>query len=144
MKCPACGSLLIVVEHEGIELDHCPECSGVWFDSGELELLLETMRLGTNVLSLQSLLTSPEASSTERRRGCPICGKKMRKATIGHQPEVLVDACERGDGLWFDRGEVGQLITQLPKSSEGLGSQERVITFLGEVFGGQPQTRTPD
>jgi len=144
LKCPACGSLLIVVEYEGIELDHCPECSGVWFDSGELELLLEAMQFETDILSLQSILTSPEASSVERKRGCPICGKKMRKATIGHRPEVLIDACERGDGLWFDRGEVGQLVTQLPQPSESLGSQERVIAFLGKVFAGQPQTQTPD
>ena len=59
----------------------------------------------------------------------------MKKATVGHGPEVLIDACPRGDGLWFDKGEVGQLITQLPdKSSEDTDSQGRVISFLGEVF----------
>ena len=135
MKCPACGSLMIVVEHERIELDYCVDCSGVWFDAGELELLLDTMRLEKSILSLESILTSPEVSSKEKKRKCPICGRKMKKATVGHDPEVLIDACPRGDGLWFDTGEVGQLITQLSeKSSEGSDSQGRVITFLGEVF----------
>ncbi len=58
----------------------------------------------------------------------------MKKATVGHKPEVLIDACPQGDGLWFDSGEVGQLITQLPEKSD---SQGRVITFLGEVFKGR-------
>ncbi len=135
MKCPACSTLMIVVEHENIELDYCTDCSGVWFDAGELELLLETMELEGSSLSLDSILTSPEAKSSEKKRKCPICRQKMKKATVGHEPEVLIDACQRGDGLWFDKGEVGQLITQLSdKPSEKADSQGRVITFLGEVF----------
>ncbi|MEE8471282.1 MAG: zf-TFIIB domain-containing protein [Dehalococcoidia bacterium] len=134
MKCPTCKNLMIVVEHEKIELDYCVECSGVWFDAGELELLLETMRLEGTALSPDSILTSPEAKSAEKKRKCPICGKKMKKATVGHEPEVLIDACQRGDGLWFDGGEVGQLITQLTDKSE---SQGQVISFLGEVFRAQ-------
>ena len=131
MKCPACNNLMIVVEHENIELDYCANCSGVWFDEGELELLLETMELERTTLSLDDILTSPEAESAEKKRKCPICGTKMKKATVGHEPEVLIDVCSRGDGLWFDSGEVGQLITQLPDKSD---SQGRVITFLEEVF----------
>jgi len=122
---------MIVVEHENIELDYCANCSGVWFDEGELELLLETMELEGTTLSLDDILTSPEAESAEKKRKCPICGTKMKKATVGHEPEVLIDVCPRGDGLWFDSGEVGQLITQLPDKSD---SQGRVITFLEEVF----------
>ncbi len=135
MKCPVCHIPTIVVEHEQIELDYCTDCSGVWFDAGELELLVETMQLEGTSLSLDSVLTSPEAQSAEKKRKCPICGQKMKKATVGHNPEVLIDVCPRGDGLWFDKGEVGQLITQMPDaSSETVDSQGRVITFLGEVF----------
>lgn len=126
---------MIVVEHEKIELDYCLKCAGVWFDVEEMELLLEAMHLEGASLSLNNILTSPEVDSTEKRRRCPICGRKMRKATVGHQPEVTIDACSWGDGLWFDSGEVGQLITQLDAGSpEKADSQERVITFLGEVF----------
>ncbi len=137
MKCPTCHNLMIVVEHENIELDYCPDCSGVWFDAGELELLLEATQLEGTSLTLDGILSSPEASSAEKKRKCPICGRKMKKATVGHEPEVLIDACPWGDGLWFDKGEVGQLITQLPgKPSDKSDSQERIITFLGEVFRG--------
>jgi Zn-finger nucleic acid-binding protein len=55
----------------------------------------------------------------------------MKKSTIGHEPEVLIDACPLGDGLWFDSGEVGQLIKQLPDKPDAQG---RIISFLGEVF----------
>jgi len=130
---------MIVVEHEKIELDYCLNCSGVWFDAEELELLLETMELEGTRLSLDNILTSPDAKSVEKKRNCPICGRKMKKATVGHEPGVLIDACSWGDGLWFDSGEVGQLITRLSdKPPEKSDSQGRIITFLGEVF------RVPD
>jgi uncharacterized protein len=125
--------MMIVVEHEHVELDYCPDCEGVWFDAGELELLLETMQLQQSILSIDSVLTSQETKSKEKKRKCPICHSKMKKATVGHDPEVLIDACSRGDGLWFDAGEVGQIITQVP-STQDVDSQGRVIRFLGEVF----------
>ncbi|MBM3132371.1 MAG: hypothetical protein FJZ95_04995 [Chloroflexi bacterium] len=133
MKCPACKSLMIVIEHERIELDYCPKCAGVWFDAGELELLFDAMQLEKAPFSLNSILTSPETKTDEKKRRCPICGRKMKKSTVGKEPEVLIDACSRGDGLWFDKGEVGQLVSQAPASSKA-DSQGRVLTFLGEVF----------
>jgi len=126
---------MIVVEYAKIELDYCVECSGVWFDAGELALLLDAMQLKGSGISVKSILTSPEVQSSEKKRGCPICGKKMRKATVGHNPEVLIDACPREDGLWFDKDEISQLIGQLPdKVTTESGSQEQVISFLGDVF----------
>ena len=135
MKCPVCKNLMIVVEHEKIELDYCVNCAGVWFDSGELELFLETMNLEKNSLSPGNLLSSPEAKTAEKKRKCPICGKKMRKTAIGEEPRVLIDACTKGDGLWFDGGEVEQLIKQLAgKSPQASSSQERIVNFMGKTF----------
>ena len=57
MICPACKSDMIVVEHSQIELDYCTDCRGVWFDSGELELLLESMGLENPDLFLGNLLS---------------------------------------------------------------------------------------
>ena len=135
MKCPACKNNVIVVEYNKIELDYCPNCKGVWFDSGELELLLKTMGLESRSLFLNNILNSEEVKTAEKGRKCPICGSKMKKATVGQQPAVLVDACKQGHGLLFDGGEVVQVIKQLTETpSAKKGSQEQVIDFLGEVF----------
>jgi hypothetical protein len=40
LKCPNCGADLHGELFHGIRIDRCPECHGVWFDDGELELLL--------------------------------------------------------------------------------------------------------
>jgi hypothetical protein len=126
---------MIVVEYNKIELDYCTNCQGVWFDSGELELLLGSMNLGSQNVFLSNILSSEEAESSEKKRKCPICGQKMKKTGIGQEPGILIDVCQRGDGLWFDGGELGQLTSQLArKPSEKKRSQQEVITFLGEVF----------
>ncbi len=135
MICPTCHNAMIVVEHEKIELDYCTNCSGTWFDSGELELMLEVMGLEGSSPPITDILSSPEARTTEKKRRCPICGQKMKKTTIGDELEVLIDVCPNGDGLWFDGGEVSRLITQwVEKPSDESGSQERILTFLGDTF----------
>lgn len=135
MICPTCHNLMIVVEHEQIELDYCPDCSGIWFDAGELALMLETAEMADSSLTIANILASPEAKTTEKKRRCPICRRKLKKTTIGREPAVLIDLCAEGDGLWFDGGEVHQLITQhAERSSAGSDAQERVLTFLEDTF----------
>lgn len=41
MKCPHCDETLHMTHREGIEIDYCPECRGVWLDRGELDKLIE-------------------------------------------------------------------------------------------------------
>ena len=42
MKCPVCPSAnLVMSERQGIEIDYCPECRGVWLDRGELDKIIE-------------------------------------------------------------------------------------------------------
>lgn len=135
MICPTCKSDMIVVEHNKIELDYCTSCQGVWFDSGELELLLESMGLENSKLFLSNILDATEAKSSEKKRRCPICVRRMKKTTIGQQPEILIDVCRQGDGLWFDGGEVGRLMGQLVgKPLEKLGPEQQIIAFLRGVF----------
>ncbi|GAI18993.1 unnamed protein product, partial [marine sediment metagenome] len=98
MICPTCKSDMIVVEHSNIELDYCTNCRGVWFDSGELELLMESMEMESPNQLFGDIVNSPEAASTEKKRKCPLCGHKMKKTIIGEQPEILIDVCQQGDG----------------------------------------------
>jgi Zn-finger nucleic acid-binding protein len=41
MKCPNCQETLVMSERQGVEIDFCPKCRGVWLDRGELDKLLE-------------------------------------------------------------------------------------------------------
>ena len=42
MKCPHCtDTTLVMSERQGVEIDYCPSCRGIWLDRGELDKLLE-------------------------------------------------------------------------------------------------------
>jgi Zn-finger nucleic acid-binding protein len=41
MNCPVDGSELRMTERQGIEIDYCPQCRGIWLDRGELDKVLE-------------------------------------------------------------------------------------------------------
>ena len=41
MQCPVCRAPLAMSERQGIEIDYCPQCRGVWLDRGELDKIIE-------------------------------------------------------------------------------------------------------
>jgi uncharacterized protein len=141
MICPVCKSDMVVVERNKIELDYCPNCSGTWFDSGELELLLTSVGIAECRSFIDAVTSGPQAKTREAARRCPVCLRRMKKANIGGQPGVLVDACLRGDGLWFDGGELTQLLTEMAKRpAAGQQCDEKILSFLGDMF----QAVTPE
>lgn len=45
MKCPVCKDVtLLMSEKNGVEIDYCPECRGIWLDRGELDKIVERAR----------------------------------------------------------------------------------------------------
>ena len=137
MICPVCNQDMIVVEFRQIEIDYCMKCSGIWFDRGELELLLGTA--GQSNSGLPTLEGSSRENRSHGERKCPICRKKMQESPLG-EPKVHVDVCRQGDGIWFDGGELQQLLKQAAVDSQAeKGVMKQITAFLGETFkAGQP------
>lgn len=48
MNCPVCNDVaLVLADRQGIEIDYCPRCRGVWLDRGELDKLIERAHAST-------------------------------------------------------------------------------------------------
>ena len=125
MKCPACDELMIVLELEEIEIDYCTECEGIWLDGGELELLLE------EVSEKEELLASfkVDDSSDETKIRCPICIKKMEKVLVGKENKILLDRCKNHHGLWFNKGELYEVV-----KLGSIDEENKILTLLKEIF----------
>ena len=41
MKCPLCAVDLVMADRQGVEIDYCPKCRGVWLDRGEIDKIIE-------------------------------------------------------------------------------------------------------
>ena len=63
MRCPIDGSELNITDRQGIEIDYCPQCRGVWLDRGELDKIIE--RTGE---SFGARPAEPEPRRTEEPR----------------------------------------------------------------------------
>ncbi len=47
LLCPTCRVSLTMSERQGIEIDYCPQCRGVWLDRGELDKIIERSEGGS-------------------------------------------------------------------------------------------------
>lgn len=62
MKCPVCKEAnLMMTERQGIEIDYCSECRGVWLDRGELDKFIEHAE--------RQIGDRPRSDSSDRSRG---------------------------------------------------------------------------
>ena len=118
---------MITLELADVEIDHCIECGGIWLDAGELELLLGETAKARQLLDAFKV----DSTSTEKPRKCPICRKKMRKIIVGPtKPALLIDKCRRGDGLWFDNGELEDIVSRAE-----LDKDNKIQKLLADMFG---------
>ncbi|HEX8883262.1 MAG TPA: zf-TFIIB domain-containing protein [Noviherbaspirillum sp.] len=72
MRCPACGAATLTPQYrEGVEIDWCARCRGVWLDRGELDKLLDRLsayRGNDGRRGGQSMYRAQSASPAMRRR----------------------------------------------------------------------------
>ena len=90
MKCPNDNAQLLLSERQGVEIDYCPQCRGVWLDRGELDKLIE--KVSVQPPSSEPIRNSPsnfaktqpferdrdDDDDDYRRRGTP-----KRKSMLG-------------------------------------------------------------
>jgi Zn-finger nucleic acid-binding protein len=65
MPCPHCAIPLVMSERQGVEIDYCPQCRGVWLDRGELDKILER----ASADSAPPPRTAPQAPPSYADRG---------------------------------------------------------------------------
>jgi len=127
MDCPVCKEVMITLELDEVEVDYCLACSGIWLDAGELEMLLGDSNEAQTVLNS----FKPDKNCNEKPRRCPICLKKMEKILVGPDKICkLIDKCRKSHGLWFDKGELQDVLKM------GSFDKERKIQkLLTDIFG---------
>ncbi len=127
MDCPVCANAMITLELDEVEIDYCTDCGGIWLDAGELEELLGEAEKTAQLLA--SFKADP--NNTEKPRKCPICDKKMQKIIVGQsKPTLLIDKCAKGDGLWFDNGELHDIFDRAQ-----LDENNQIQALLADMFG---------
>ena len=76
MQCPNCSVQLTMSERQGIEIDYCPNCRGVWLDRGELDKIIERSQT-TSIPQSARQDSHPESRSRDN-----YYGKRKRKKSF--------------------------------------------------------------
>lgn len=108
MNCPSDGTTLLMSERQGVEVDYCPQCRGIWLDRGELDKILERMQADT--------VAEPTQQYSEPRREQP-------RYDDSHDDRRYDD--RRRDGHYDDR-----------RRDPRYRKKKSPFEFLGDIFEG--------
>jgi Zn-finger nucleic acid-binding protein len=106
MKCPKCVTeTLSVFSVQGVALERCSCCNGIWFDARELSQLLEE-----DARQIASLRRGSAHQELEGKKGlCPRDGSELLRVYSNINSSVIIDACADCHGIWLDGGEFEKL-----------------------------------
>lgn len=122
--CPRCESALetwqlnVATDQTHLDIERCRECSGIFFNPGELESFLHHQVVSTVWLDWDKIeaLKAEAASANDDHwkehekhyLSCPVCKEIMNSVNFGRRSGVLIDVC-RPHGIWLDGGELRRI-----------------------------------
>lgn len=127
LKCPKCGHGMEEVTHEGVTIDRCSHCKGMWFDADEAH-------------ELKNLPESQAVDSGDPKEGwkwdskvdidCPHCSKRMELTADAKQKHIWYEVCP-DHGMFMDAGEFADL------------KEENLLDWFKGVIKGDRKTVCP-
>ena len=130
MNCPKCGVTMNEVEVKSIQLDHCPQCAGTWYDQGELRLLEEKGSHREYRWVDLELWREPAKLRVARESACRCPRDGAALATLSYAgSDVIVEVCPTCYGIWLERGQSDRILEYL----EGEADAETIPDLLADV-----------
>ncbi len=142
MKCPNCDVELVQKTRDGVEMEVCPSCDGMWLTSQELtELEDEVFDFGDDEKG--SLMLGSATTSLK----CPQCGKPMNSFQY-RLYDLEMDFCEAGHGFWLTADEDKRVLELMKKEEKNLGrtvlAEDRFAAHLQYLRSGSIMDRVHD
>ena len=106
MNCPKCKTVTLAeFKVEGVAVDRCSSCDGIWFDAQELSQLLSE-----DAKHVASLSRGGSQVQLDGKKGsCPRDGSELLRVYSSVDRSVILDACADCRGMWLDGGEFKKL-----------------------------------
>lgn len=138
MLCPRCRTELATRSTDGIEIDECPGCQGIWFDADELRRVKDEKDKDLNWMDFELWKHAEQFRVQARPVTCPSCSSEL--VTIDyHETGVEIDHCTHCRGVWLDGGELERIIESLSRelvSKDVKGYLKASLEEAKELFTG--------
>ena len=129
--CPRCKTPMKTIDLKlqgKFYIERCDTCMGLFFDPGELEVLLKASVKNVfhiNRAKLDNINnTMARSGKPVRYIKCPVCGKIMNRINFGARSGVIVDRCTE-HGVWLDGGELRHLFEWMKAGGKLLDQEVR-------------------
>ena len=116
MDCPACDAQMREFELDGVMVDDCLRCGGVWLDAGEAKDLVKQNPSPREALQkkkfdlLRQWKVAAVDGGRETDRTCPRCPSKLFRVNYKDIPGLQVDTCKDEEcGIYLDKGELEKI-----------------------------------
>ncbi|HAI13923.1 MAG TPA: hypothetical protein DCM28_19625 [Phycisphaerales bacterium] len=106
MRCPKCQNTMREVDFEGLTIERCECCKGLWFDLHECKKLIAIK--GSEIIDAGS----PSVGEEHNKLGvydCPKCLHRMSQMVDHQQPHIWYEQCPGCGGVYLDAGEFSDL-----------------------------------
>ena len=108
-----CGSLN-PNQYEGVDVDICPHCKGIWLTLKNLNQIIRTQsRAWTEPQKNEILSQTGQAGVPDeelhRQLDCPECGKLMPAFNYQYSSGIIINKCKNSHGVWLDCGELNKI-----------------------------------
>lgn len=107
MLCPKCKNDMQAIEFEGVEVDRCKNCNGIWFDVGENDWLLG--KDAASAIDTGDPEVGRHTNQIDSYR-CPRCDGGMLRRVDPKQTKIEYEECTSCRGVFFDAGEFTDLV----------------------------------
>jgi Zn-finger nucleic acid-binding protein len=101
LQCPKCRHGMEEITHDGITIDRCTQCMGLWFDGDEVNQLKASKN--GHIVDIGDPKEGWKWDS-HSDINCPRCGKVMEKSADPRQKHIWFERCPE-HGLFMDAGE---------------------------------------
>lgn len=127
--CPQCNIALQTIDlkiNGHLYIERCGECFGLFFDPGEIEILLDYAVSDAETINLkhiQAINDDRYQSKQVKYVKCPDCRILMDRVNFGYRSGVVIDRCGK-HGVWLDNGEITHLMEWKKAGGQVLAQQK--------------------
>lgn len=126
MRCPKDNTKLKEFFFNGVNLDKCPKCSGMWFDPGELSKIMDERDGDLSWVHFELWAENKGFSNRKSERLCP---RDEVYLVTARYLGVEIDICPKCHGIWLDKGEMTKIIDHLERSID----EKSVPSYIREI-----------
>ncbi len=112
MHCPKCKIDMNQKNIQGVQVDECLQCEGMWFEKDELREVKDHVDSDLNWMDFDIWKHPEKFKAKKQRYDCPNCSKPMNILDYDNTT-VEIDYCSNCKGVWLDKNELQRIIDAL-------------------------------